>query len=280
MRLKIVLALAAFAVIAAYAGTAWASPITVPNFSFESNVVADGKSNGTVNGWTLGLGKGLGAYESPTYNPTSADFTPAGGNGTLPGTAASSQCMYNVYAGQTTENYTSSNLFTLQAHQKITITVAVGNTLWNPWLGGEIGLLDAPGYLNWMQKFAYCSAEPWLQAYGGTSNWSSSDNTLSWSGGNGNIPAGTFADATVIIYSDLIIGNYLFNYNGNVLTSTKIKAGDGMALYLQQEQYLCYDNVRLDVVNNFVMTPEPSTFMLFAAGAVGMLAYFWPRRRK
>ena len=91
------------------------------------------------------------------YNPTAANFAGAGGNGALPGPADGSQALYNKsningvpadndicvmqypkYMANRVGYVNPDGYVTLQKHQKITYTVAIGRGLTDPlgWFGG------------------------------------------------------------------------------------------------------------------------------------------------
>jgi hypothetical protein len=91
-----------------------AVPLTVPNFSFEENPVADGAVTKTMNGW-------VPFSNANVENPTSAFFTGAAGNGTPLGAHGAQTALVGI--GDITS---ATSLTTLQANTIYSLTVAMG----------------------------------------------------------------------------------------------------------------------------------------------------------
>lgn len=124
------------------AGYAQATPITLANNSFESNVVGDGASTAAITGWKHVLS---GDTHQQVYNPTSADFAGAGGNGTLPSPATGSQCLFDAdttYNDYILEN-TATTSWELTAGTTYTVTVAIGQGLQGGFHDVTLGYFDA-----------------------------------------------------------------------------------------------------------------------------------------
>jgi hypothetical protein len=172
---------ATIAAMLGFASTVTAEVMPPGNYSFEANVVGDGGQYGygTINpasGWqTIYKSNETNALE--TYNPTSADFVGAGGNGTLPAPAAGSQCLYNASTVDddccvlSRTSGVNSTKLTLDAGKWYTYTVAVGRSL---------TLHGATYYGN----FTLVVADPNVGAI------DVSDFDYHNSGGNRNIPGG------------------------------------------------------------------------------------------
>jgi hypothetical protein len=220
-----------------FAGYAQATPITLANSSFESDVVSDGASTTAISGWKI---MAPGNTYLQVYNPTSADFASAAGNGVLPSPATGSQCLFD--ADTTSTDYviesTPTTNWELAAGKTYTVTVTVGQGLQGTFHGLTMGYFDATK--------------------------------------GGGVPAvrtvlpsqapmpGTFAD---------------FSYSFTPLLTGKSPAhvGDELQVMFDMEGQSYIDNVRID--DGSVPVPEPSTSALLTAGLIGLLAYAWRRRR-
>lgn len=228
------------AVVALFAGHATATPITVLNNSFESNVVGDGASTTTISNWS----KELPDTHLVTYNPTSADFPGAGGNNALPSPADGSQCAYNnstVPDAISFYNAKKNDTFLLDAGTTYTVTVAVGQGL--ALHGGTFGGISL-GFYD-------------LSGAGEVAG----NTTLS-----GAPAPGSFEDFSISFNSDDIIDN------------ENVFAGDSMAVRITLQEQTYVDNVRIDASPTAV--PEPSAFVLLGIGAVSLLTYAGRRRRR
>ncbi len=142
-KLPVFLAVGVIAVmVAMLAGPVQATPITLTNNSFQTTVVADGASTTTISGWHRQTVP-LNDSHLQVYNPTSADFSGADGNGALPSPAAGSQAMFNSYTyGNDCGFYSNSTPnFVLQAGTTYTVTVAIGQGL--TLHGGSYGGVDS-----------------------------------------------------------------------------------------------------------------------------------------
>jgi len=265
-------------------GPAMAATILVGNSSFESNVVADGAEYGyggqftsPASGWQLCYGNNT----AETYNPASADFAGADGNGNLPSPALGSQALFNAATSDndvlmlTRPSGTVKTVMHLDAGEWFTYTVAVGQGLslhGAPWYGGfslEVADMTAGGNLFIPQEFhAVGTMGANLQP------------------GQIDTPApGTFQDFGVVFPADKYIDNDIFN-DGDAL---RVGFVFGMATYM--------DNVRVSewsseadaiaaeapggiyINENPSIQPEPSTLVLLASGLIGLLAYAWRKRR-
>jgi hypothetical protein len=251
MNKRVLLAVAAIVATTVFTGTAMATPISVGNYSFQSNVVADGASFGhgttaPAAGWSVQTGN---PDSVETVNPTSADFSGAAANGALPSPALSSQALFNA-ATASDDNFvitrntgSTETLVTLDAGMQYTYTVAIGQAL---------TLHGAPSFGAFE-----------LELYDATAG-----KIYLWSFGSDTPSAGTFKDYTVTFNANDYIGK-----NGAV-------GGDALkfGIVLGMQDYA--DNVRIDEHAAPVGTPEPSTLVLLAAGLMGMVAYAWRKRRR
>ena len=272
------------------AGTASATPFAILNSSFEDNpnavgywttqynaaagmagtgvtdTVADGVQQNYYMGWTPAYDSNSSVKSAYSYgferNPTSAEFATAGGNGTLPGTADGSQCLYNGSKAkvggvlQYVDNdicmimwpqyygmYTNWAPLLVGSGRTYTMTIAVGRGLTDPlgWFGGfsmlinaETASLDGDG--GNIKNVEFASSE---NPDPGTFK----DFTITW----------TDADAIAAGFSvgDYFVPAFIF----------------GTGTYV--------DNVRIDVSD----VPEPSTLVLVVSGLIGLLAYAWRKRK-
>lgn len=263
MNMRVLLAIAAAVTLLAFVGTAYADvvedPVTVLNFSFQSNVVADGAQTSKTAKW---LGQSGDTTKLVTRNPTSAEFAGAAGNGALPSTAQSSQALYNFATASNDVgvlyNYTGGGLAFqtewseangggtigdgnggLQPGVQYSITVSIGKALNGTIFDGfSIGVVDLtlPGMI-FNQEFP------------------SSDNP----------GPGEFKDFTAVFTGDSLINEDLGIAQGDVLTPLIVVCA---GVYV--------DNVRVTISP---VIPEPSTLVLLTTGLVGLLAYAWRKRK-
>ena len=117
---------------------------SVPNPSFEQDVVGDGSTVSPPTGWFVAGGTPSNAA---VWNPTSADFSTAGGNGVLPGTAQGSQCFTNVATTWSNDvdviTSPSTPVCTLVADREYTVTVSLGSpSSAKIYDGQSIGFID------------------------------------------------------------------------------------------------------------------------------------------
>jgi hypothetical protein len=207
--MQLLLIVAVIAMTAALlAGPAVATPIALPNNSFQSNIVADGAATTTISSWS----KELPDSHLQVYNPTSADFSGAGASNALPSPADGSQCLYNnstVPDAISFYNALKGDTFFLEAGMTYTATVAVGQGL--TLHGGTFGGLSLAFY-----------------DLGGAGEVDGHA-TLT-----GTPAAGTFEDFSISFNSDDIIDN------------DSVFAGDAMAVRITLQEQTYVDNVRVD----------------------------------
>src|SRR5271170_5675067 len=159
-------------------GKVSATPVFVPDFSFE-NYTDPTTGNGLADG-TASTGPDVGPSWSAAanngvdlVNPTNAQFAgTTGAPGTLPPTGNGSNYLsigaaspsYNGFCWQTITNFQANTVYTL--------TVAIGNTLFNDGGSGSINLLSGrfPGGTTFASAPVYA----------------------------GSLSAGTFADSTLV----------------------------------------------------------------------------------
>jgi hypothetical protein len=220
-----------------WATNAAASPIAVPNFSFEDPDLSDGTDNGALaqsaSSWDELV---LSAGSAGLHDPQNGSFAGATGNpGTtsLPGTADAHQYAWvNVNSGQTGAFRSASDLAVIQAGSTYTLTVALGDRL-------EI----EPGSVS-IQLLAYDGVLFTTAATAATTVFSE----------------GTFVDLSTV-FSTLPSGDPLVGQGLRVLLShTHTGGGAGT-------QQSAFDNVRVDVV-----VPEPASIALICSGLAAMAA--------
>jgi hypothetical protein len=203
---QVLLTVGAIAVtVVMFAGPAQATPITLANSSFESNIVADGASTTVISNWS----RETSSSYLQVYNPTSADFSSAGGNGDLPSPAAGSQCMFNSASDGLPLSFHSSSTsnFVLEAGTIYTLTVAVGQGLNGGTFGAvTIGFMDLSG-----------AGDLGAQA------------TLS-----GDPAKGTFKDLSATLNAD------------DVIDGENVFAGDRLSAWILMNGQTYIDNVRID----------------------------------
>ena len=113
-----------------------AGSITIPDFSFENTILADGAATGAPNVGTNWHATGNGGVF--LVNPLDADF-PGSTGGNLP---APADGMNAVYMGLVSPGYVWQDLGLGQSNTIYTLTVAVGQTLTNGSGMGRIALVD------------------------------------------------------------------------------------------------------------------------------------------
>ena len=122
-------------VVVGVAGSANATTtsIAVPNYSFESNVVADGVMTTGHSSFSYVYGP---SSVMRVFNPTTAEFSGAGGDSVLTSPAAGSQCLINTSTAAGSDvvaiwggGYGGPGLTTLEAHKRYTVTVATASPL-------------------------------------------------------------------------------------------------------------------------------------------------------
>jgi hypothetical protein len=110
---------------------AYAVPINVPNFSYESNFIFDNAQIPSgVSGWTLAGG-------ATVFNPASSDFT--GSNGSTTPSGANGTNIATASTGGSLQS--SASLTTVQSSTKYSLTVAIGNNLQGPTGNARVGFL-------------------------------------------------------------------------------------------------------------------------------------------
>jgi len=208
-KMQLLLIVAVIAMTAALlTGPAAATPITLANNSFQSNIVGDGAATTTITNWS----KELPDSHLEVYNPTSADFSGADGNNALPSPADGSQCVYNnstVPDAISFYNALRGDNFFLEAGMKYTATVAVGRglTLHGGTFGGvSLGFYDLSG-AGEVDGNATLIGAP---------------------------AAGSFQDFSISFNADDIIDN------------DTVFAGDSMAVRITLQEQTYVDNVRID----------------------------------
>jgi hypothetical protein len=132
-RVLLVIAVAV-AMVGLFAASAVAEQVnyTVPNFSFESNVVADGVSTTKHGSWTDSYGT---ASASQTYNPTTAQFDSVpNGSQVLKAMSTDGFELTNM----------CSNAVTLEADRTYYFTIAIGKSkeFTSGWVAGNMGIFD------------------------------------------------------------------------------------------------------------------------------------------
>jgi autotransporter-associated beta strand protein len=197
--------------------------VPVPNSSFEQDVTADGTTLSPPTSWTAEYGTSSNAR---VWNPTSADFSGAGGNGALPGTAQGSQCMTNVATTWNNDvdmvNGTSdaTAICALVPNRVYTITVALGSpSTAKIYDGQSIGFID----INAQTPIATHD-----DIFPTGRDWS---NMKGW---------GTFGDVSFTINSN----NYIVP-GATPGTKNVIAANDNMGVVLAMGAGVCFDNVRV-----------------------------------
>jgi hypothetical protein len=237
--------------------------ITVPNYSFEADVVSSGNQTAAHTDWTVVNGNSSYVY---TRNPTSAEFA------ALPD---GSQCLVNTATSYSSPDVAllGSNSLSipvgnggLQAGVTYTMTVSIGMAA----NGGNFG------------GFSFGFVDPTAQMLIVNNEFSRDDNPS----------AGHFVDLSASLNASDVIGTQGIAPNGSVTT---IQQDDAITplIILGAGAYL--DNVRISISNTLategftataipagytIPAPEPSTLALLATGLLGLLAYAWRRRTK
>ena len=177
--------------------------------------------------------RGRWGHQFSRVDPTNSDFATAGGNGSLPGTAAGSQCYVNsatvwnndvdIVTGTADETYGQA-VATLAANTRYTFTVAVGSALTAGVMDGQsLGFADI-NTAALIQSHEDMYPNGWyknglnnggVQNMGGFQGW----------GGFGDI-------------------SYSFSSN-NVIGTAGVKAGDGLVLVIANGAGTAWTNVRL-----------------------------------
>lgn len=284
MNKRVLFAVLAIVAMAAFTSSAMATTIAVGNGSFQSDIVPDGGTFGygaaaPAAGWQLVYG----ANTVETYNPTTADFTSAAGNGNLPAPALGSQALFNAATWDndvcmlTKPSGTPHTAMTLDTGEWYTFTIAVGqgNSLHGAgWYGGyslEVADLTAGSNL-FNQEFHRV----------GTTG-------ADLLPGQIDTPApGTFQDFGIIFPADKYIDNDVFN-DGDTL---RVGIVFGMAGYIDNVRVTKWDTeaeaIAAESATGIYIEetitpppaiPEPSTLALLATGLVGLLAYAWRKRK-
>lgn len=126
------------------ARTSAASSVTVPDFSFEKTVLADGANGGALNVGTNWSAAGvIGAINGGVYllNSTDATFDGSSGDATpLPAPADGLNALFMSLVSS--KGYAWQNIGALQADTKYTLTVAVGQSLTGDTGVGKIALIN------------------------------------------------------------------------------------------------------------------------------------------
>ena len=245
-RAKTFVAVAAIAaLVVAFRGTAQAIPTvyTVPNYNFQDSVdagwLADGQHanypDDTWDDWDADKWFAASGDQYPYYagewNPTSASFTTAGGNGVLPGTAAGSQCLTNAatssadvmyIAGTLTGYHQVTPITHLQANKRYTMTMAIGSaknaTIMD---GNSLFLVDTTA-------LGLIAQHDDMMPNGLKTGYTPGPGVFSGSG--------TFGDISFSIASNDIIGN-----QGGM----PVNVGDGLTVGMAVGAGTCWSNVRV-----------------------------------
>ena len=292
MNIRVLLALAAIVVL--FAGVASATPVALINPLMQDptpttcwdpannpgpwDSVTDGQSTTYPSGWQAvnsTVPSIIAGDVIEEYNPTSADFSGAAGNGTLPAPAGVVKISYsgvvtNTLYGASKPAMGSQALFnasdvdndiavlddaqgnngpaqpsiTLQKNTTYTFTVSIGQ-----------GLTNTLGYFA---GFSLMAVDPTLSSAFYSQEY---HNTA-----QDNPDPGTFYD-------------YSITFDGNdIITGKKgaPKAGDTIRFGATIGTGTYMTNARLDITPD---VPEPSTLVLLASGLVGLLAYAWRKRK-
>jgi len=261
------------AIVVLLTGPARADSIAVANYSFESNVVADGTQTTTTTDWTVEWGPGSYVY---TRNPTSGEFASAGGNGVLPAPADRSQCLKNTATSYQNDVALLGPLSGLN----IPATFANGG----PSVGNGNGGLQS-GVTYTMSVAVGCASNSGI--FDGFSfGFVDSNAGVGVLIKNNEFPAGqnpspgTFTDFTA-------------SFNGSDFINVgKIKQDDAITPMIILGAGAYMDNVRISISEtgtdtegtlmtpaaNLMEIPEPSTLALLAAGMLSLLAYVWRNR--
>ena len=207
-----------------------ATPIVVPNFSFESPAVADGGFSLTIASWNI---SGFGAHQEGVYNPDNAGFPGATG-GNLPAPALGPQNAFLNASGDSSMT-TASGLATILPLTTYTLTIAIGVRLDYPTVDPALGTFTIS-----------------LLANGGDISlfYPSSSLTVSASA----IPRGTFVD-------------YTASFTTGIGDSTIGQSVSPSIRYINSNVTpggISVDNVRLDAST----VPEPTAGVLLLAGSL------------
>jgi len=256
MNVRVLLILVAvMTMIVAWGGTAAATPYALVNPSFEDppgqpsywsgdpewpDSVPDGQSTTYPTGWMPVYGKGNYGDLLVERNPTSAEFAGAGGDGTLPSSAAGSQACFNSSTFDNdicllTDTYYDS--IPITHGMTYTFTIAVGRAQTDP--------------LGWFAGFSLLVVDGWM----GELTNKEFDNSE-------NPANGTFKDFTITFKAD----DYI---NGDAVSE-----GDPLRFGFLIGAGTYVDNARLDI-----SVPEPSMLALLVSAFVGLGAYVWRKRK-
>jgi uncharacterized protein YjbI with pentapeptide repeats len=240
------------------AGTAQADPITIANYSFESNVVADGQQTLKHASWTQVSGI---SNTIVTRNPTSAEFAGAGGNGNLPSPALGSQALYNP-------SLTANDCACLY-------NTATGVSIPATFLNGDpVG--DGSGGLqpNVIYTLTVC--------IGTALNTVVADGNDGFALGMVDVTAGAAFEDWEFPFNQLPRPGQFRDFSGsfkgsNIIDNDCYCPGDTITLMIVLGAGAWADNVRFTISE---AVPEPSTLVLLTTGMLGLLAYAWRRQRR
>ncbi len=127
--------LAAALLLGALCRVATATPVIIPDFSFEKEILADGTTGGVGTNW---VASGNGGFY--TLNSTDTDFLgTTGDTNSLPAPADGTNCFV---IGLSHPGYCWQDLGLLQSNTTYTLTVAIGASLVTPGGVGQIALVN------------------------------------------------------------------------------------------------------------------------------------------
>jgi hypothetical protein len=231
------------------AGSASATPVTITNPSFQSDVLADGADSGAATTGWLGYADGgctAGAWGG-AINPTSSQFTNADLNGTPLGADGSNTL--DILLG------TSGDIGTIRQDLSPTDTLKAGTYTLTIAVGAEFASAKAASNYYFG-----------LYTPGGT-------NLGAVEGYGADLTAGQLVEKSlsIVVASD----------NPNLGQALQVRLGGGWPLNTPTDPEITrtvhFDNVRLDFVA--APTPEPGTIVLLTTGLFGLLAYAWRKRK-
>ncbi len=265
-KMKVVLGVVVVAsTLVVFAGPANATSVALANASFEEPAVPDGGMSAPTFDPSSPFGyslPGWGTFDTNVviWNPQNADFAGATGSpGTLPASAAGSQCLLNIGDGDSGVAQIVAGI-TLQPHMQYTLTAAFGSPL-------------TMGFTDNDLAFAYQDPSDPTGLTGGELGADDGPN----SSGQPIPGAGKFVDNHFTINSDTFIVPGAVPGSTDEYGNPECAAGDSLLVVIELGAGGAVDNVRLTAVSTVV--PEPSTLVSLAAAAVSLLAYAWRKRK-